>query len=90
MSALLQMMTTAGDFSFSLIYSVQNDGSDARQGIVADSSCLTFLNQLGKFLKGFGILVEEMDRRCEASHSSVVPNPRRGSFNDPKRIDLSA
>jgi hypothetical protein len=56
---------------------------------VADSSCVTFLNQLGKPLKGFGILVEKMGCRCEALHSSVVPNPCRGSFNYAKRIDLA-
>jgi len=60
-SAILEMMTTAGDFSFSLIYSIQIDGSDAREGILSDSNALFCLNLLGKPLKGFGIPNPEVD-----------------------------
>ncbi len=53
-SAILKMMTTAGAFSFSLIYSIQIDGSDAREGILSDSNALSCLNLLGKPFKRFG------------------------------------
>ena len=49
------MMTTSGDISFSLIYSIQIDGSDARERILEDFNGLIRLNLLGKLLKAFGI-----------------------------------
>lgn len=47
-------MKTAGDISFSLINSIQIDGSDAREGILNDFKGRFRLNLLGKPLKGFG------------------------------------
>lgn len=55
-SAILEMMTPAGDFSFSLIYSIQFDGSDAREGSLTDSNGRYPLNLLGKPLKRFGVV----------------------------------
>jgi hypothetical protein len=53
-SALPEMMTTAGELSISLIYSKQIDGSNAREGILQDFNGLFCLNPLGKPLKRFG------------------------------------
>jgi hypothetical protein len=50
----LKMMTTADAFSITLIYSIQIDGSDTREGILQDFNGPFCLNLLGKPLKGFG------------------------------------